>query len=588
MAASVVVEPRSMASSQEPSLASVNQSNEHIVDEPTTVQGNSPGHRPASRRGTRRDRTSRKRLKQQQFQRALASMMESFQGIFEDSDADMSDLDDDHPHTSQPLEGDAYSAPQSDDDSGSTPSPRRRPRRLEDRRLYADGPQPVTPYPDDPMEITDPPPPGTLPRRGTILEEVEPGPISFETELYRYSRLEGNDHDEPSLIDISTTPAPRKISKVGANAGSAANNGKDHIFKVVSMYSIPGRESRHRDPYFIRRPRRNSLEEFHERSPGDDFGRSSYPRGRPARPIPVTANVGSHLVIYSEVIMRAIRSCVKVWLGISRAFEFMCVSAPYALIVHYRDELQAYSDAILDEVQSNQDDLPSPTTDRDDDTQEPNPPTVNLPPKQHIPLLLDYVFNTEFTATYDHEMSLRKKPIPSCTFALAWLLFRPGSMVYAWSGNSLDAYIVDWYDLEGLYGTDPNARKPRGLSELPRPPSGFRGELPEYSQIPKSILVKLHYLEYDGTRIGRRQKMVTITPFDGEREISTLPVYPIEYAQDPTLRESLIARGQKYFKLCQRHYMSYHSDTIATASTPSRKVSLLPLLPCGTIINALC
>ena len=590
MATSVVVEPHSMAvsqePSQEPSLASVGQSNEPIVQEPAAAQGNSPGHPPASQRGTRRDRTSRKRLKQQQFQRALTSMMESFQGIFEDSDADISDLDDDHPHASGRLAGDAYSTPQSDNDSGSTSSPRRQSRRLEYRRLDADDRQPVIPYSDNPIEIIDQRAPGRLSRRGTVLEEVEPGPIGFEAELYEYSRIEGNDHDEPRLVEVSITSAPTKISKLGAHAGTTGNNGKDHIFKVVSMYSIPRKHNIPSDPYMVRPSRRNSFSLDHGRNHRDEFGNSRYPQGRPARPIPVTASVGSHLVIYSEVIMRAIRSCVKVWLGISRAFEFMCVAAPYTLIVHYRDELQAYSDGIQDEVQSNQDEVPSPTTDRNDDNQERHLPRVILPPKQHIPLLLDYVFTPEFTATYDHEMSLRKKPIPMCSYALVWILFRPGSIVYAWTGNSLDAYVVDWYDLEGLYSTNPNARKTGGLSELPRAPSGFRGELPEYSPIPKSIIVRLHYLEYDGHRIGRRQKIVSITPFDGEREISTLPVYPIEYHQDANVRESLIARGQKYFKLCQRHYMSYHSDTIATVNKPSRKVSFLPLHPYCTVLNS--
>ena len=286
-------------------------------------------------------------------------------------------------------------------------------------------------------------------------------------------------------------------------------------------------------------------------------------------------------MIYSSTIVSAIRNVVKVYPGLSRAFEVMSIPAPYTLVVHYRQELQAYSDALPDEPPTAEEDAHTPTLNKAHSEPGDIPErSVDLKSKKHIPLLLDYVFTPEFTATYDHEMSLREKSVPSCTYALAWMLFRPGSMVYAWTGNNLDAYIVDYYELEGLYNKANTGRRRKniGLAEAVRPPNATRGEIPEFSPIPQSILVRLHYLEFDGSRIGRRPKQITITPFEGEREIASLPVFPTEFAPEPKTKDALIERGEKYLKLCQRHYMFYQGDTITTASAPSRKVSAVSLI----------
>lgn len=550
----------SVTTEQGPSLALFGQSDERILEDPVAVEGYSlEGQQAAGPKPHRsRDRTSRKRVKQKQFQRALASMLESFPGIFEDSDADVSDFDDNYPHADEAGAGDPYSRSQSD--SGSASPSYRRSRRPRPRPGARDAIS-ITSHGSDPIDIVE----QRLSGKVTTLNEADMGPIEYETELWHYIRVPAKDFDEPELADTARTPAPLKVSRVGAHAKSTETTATDLVFKAVSMYAVP------RDVN-----KRGIL-------PKDPLGaRAPYTYGRPEEPVVVNASMGAYLLIYSEVIMRAIRSCVKVYPGISGASEFMSVPAPYTLIVHYRDELQAYNDGLPDELNE----VPSPTTELNDTNQESDTPKPNLSPKEHMPLLLDYVFTPEFTTTYDHEMSLRKKPTPTTTYALAWMLFRPGSMVYAWSGNSLDAYVVDSYELEGLYSNEKNKDgKSIGLVDLVRPPHGLRGELPEFSTIPKSLVIKLHYVEYDGTRIGRRLKTVTIMPFDGEQEIGTLAAFPVEYAQDTGLRDRLMARGQKYFELCQRHYMSYSGDTIAVPGTSSRKVCLLPPPRPGTLLN---
>src|SRR5262249_48753297 len=148
---------------------------------------------------------------------------------------------------------------------------------------------------------------------------------------------------EPGMVDVTTTPAPRKISRMGARAGYSGANEANCVFKVVNMYSIPSGYQKRRGNNFI--SEREPYPDYpRQRSPSIDSrrvdglrgtGGRNYPSGRPMHPVQVTAGLGNYLIIYSETIMAAIRSCVKVYPGISRAFEFMAIPAPYTLIVHY-------------------------------------------------------------------------------------------------------------------------------------------------------------------------------------------------------------------------------------------------------------
>ena len=160
------------------------------------------------------------------------------------------------------------------------------------------------------------------------------------------------------------------------------------------MYSVPRREREREGGVNITEPPHVSPYRGRDCLYGNGVERSTYLKGCLARPISVTASIGSYVVIHSEVIMRAIHHCVKVYPGISKAAEFMCFPASYALVVYYRDELQAYSDGIPGEVETRQVELCSPTTGGNDDR-------IHFQPNQHIPLLLRHVFSAEFTATYD-------------------------------------------------------------------------------------------------------------------------------------------------------------------------------------------
>ena len=68
--------------------------------------------------------------------------------------------------------------------------------------------------------------------------------------------------------------------------------------------------------------------------------------------------------------------------------------------------------------------------------------------------------------------------------------------------------------------------------------------------------------------------MAFLKPFDGERVITTLPMYPMRFHEDREgelpLKERLIARGRKFMSLTKPSYCNYQGQTL---TSPKRTVS---------------
>lgn len=397
--------------------------------------------------------THKKRKRQQQFKKALTAMMESLETMFDShSDADVSDLDEaGEEETIHALDPEHAPSHTNNLSSSTTMSPRRGRSSLQGsgRRRTID---------DD----TEPPRPlGPVSRTDTLLEVVKPGPIGYETEFYEYTRSPDGDAEEPNIVETMVTQAPAKTSRTGARSGADSGSHRWCIFKVVHMYAVPVTKEPERQVQRQYSPQRRysppplpnsriGLARSRSRSATRHaidsrwMGRN-YSRGRPQRACPVTASMGNYVLIYSDVIISAIRNSVKSYPGLSRAFEYMIIAAPYTLIIHYKRELEEFSDKLPDQQAPTVREGPTLPTNADHDNDSGDEVSSNavmipeLERKKHIPELLNYVFTSELKAQIDAEMSLRQKPVPTCTYAMVWLLFKPGTMVYAWGGGGPDS-----------------------------------------------------------------------------------------------------------------------------------------------------
>ncbi|KAJ4292782.1 hypothetical protein N0V90_009445 [Kalmusia sp. IMI 367209] len=143
---------------------------------------------------------------------------------------------------------------------------------------------------------------------------------------------------------------------------------------------------------------------------------------------------------------------------------------------------------------------------------------------KHIDILIDYLDN-EPTVQLKSIKERWEKKIPTTTFAGFWMLLKPGSDVYVKENDQLNAYVVD--QVSG--GIDYN-------------PWFF---------IARSYSVRVWNLVYNGESIKRKSRIIEVQVFDGEREITSLPLFPTMFhdrLDDGALRKQLIERGRKFFR----------------------------------------
>jgi hypothetical protein len=153
----------------------------------------------------------------------------------------------------------------------------------------------------------------------------------------------------------------------------------------------------------------------------------------------------------------------------------------------------------------------------------------NAETDRHIDLLMEYLFKESNIKLKSLEASWEKK-VPTTTFSGLLLLLKPGADVYVQENDQLNAYVID--SVSG--GVDYSV------------PDNWSWKLS-----PTKYLIYVWNLVYDGKVIKRRVKAIDIPVFDGDREIRSLPLFPVKFQDkfdDGVRQQRLIDRGKKYFQ----------------------------------------
>jgi hypothetical protein len=132
---------------------------------------------------------------------------------------------------------------------------------------------------------------------------------------------------------------------------------------------------------------------------------------------------------------------------------------------------------------------------------------------------------------------------------MLWTLFKPGIDVYydTQSCGILDSYVVKSVNWEINNGS------------------------------PMRYTICLWNLYYDSIYIGPRNHFAIILPFDGEKEIASLDIFPCEYLREDkhketpdAMRKRLEERGKMFFRLTSKQCMWYDG---LTTTFPRHRVS---------------
>ncbi|KAL4963722.1 P-loop containing nucleoside triphosphate hydrolase protein [Aspergillus stella-maris] len=147
--------------------------------------------------------------------------------------------------------------------------------------------------------------------------------------------------------------------------------------------------------------------------------------------------------------------------------------------------------------------------------------------RQHLDILLGYL-DDHATTLLKGVTSMLSHAAPRITSRCLWYLFKPGSNVYVRENGKLNAYVVE----SSRYAT------------------GHSWDSPQAS--PAAYRVYVWNLHFDGRHLSRSVDCFSIPVFSGKREIRSLPVFPVEFHDDETLRQQLIDRGKKFVEMMKQ------------------------------------
>lgn len=159
-----------------------------------------------------------------------------------------------------------------------------------------------------------------------------------------------------------------------------------------------------------------------------------------------------------------------------------------------------------------------------DETLKPNTESTGL---QDVRCLLEFIDND----VKQKKQFVQSTRCQSVSFGDIWFLFNPGELVIA-QDNSQAYKIV----------------KITVMRHKIQPP--MKGDLSYWRDDTKGRFednpVRVHcvHIDFDGTWIGPVSQTFSISRFEGEKHVVSLPVYPLRFSRKPEVHATLVERGK--------------------------------------------
>lgn len=184
--------------------------------------------------------------------------------------------------------------------------------------------------------------------------------------------------------------------------------------------------------------------------------------------------------------------------------------------------------------------------------------TSSLTAYQHLRCLTDFM-DGDIKEKLAYLASDRCQTV---SFPDIWYLFKPGDEVI--EQNRRQAYRIISITSSG---------------HRVFPPWRTRWDMEAKASEETPVILNCVYVDFDGKQLGPMTRKVRITRFDGEKEVTSLEVFPLRFAEEkkspdeqkgadepkkPTLREKLIARGRMFLDVTSFKHMHYSGLTLDT------------------------
>ena len=187
---------------------------------------------------------------------------------------------------------------------------------------------------------------------------------------------------------------------------------------------------------------------------------------------------------------------------------------------------------------------------------------------QHLRLLIE-VFDNDLGPLFEIRCRLQDRTLPSIAYNNLWLLFEYGQDVIV-AGSKLQVCRV----LRWTGGREILAKQGL-LTELQTRALVDAQSLQRVDARNTVFTVDCISFEFDGQQYGPSLRTIQIRKYDGEKAITSLPVYPLAFAPDShSIRSRLIKRGNQYLQLSQPNESTHRHYTGLTLDEPQEEESL--------------
>ena len=180
---------------------------------------------------------------------------------------------------------------------------------------------------------------------------------------------------------------------------------------------------------------------------------------------------------------------------------------------------------------------------------------------QELECLLDFMDN-DMSELLQICQQMRDQSLQKISFENLWLVFRPGTI--AISPDPTSDHNDRAYQILHVTGGRPildvdNNSKSEALSNLED--LGYDshdGYAIMSSRECTDFVVDCFYLDFDGTSYGPRPQKFVISEFTGERDVLSLPIYPISQSSFAIeLRKKILRRGKRFLQCTEKGRYCY-------------------------------
>ncbi|CAJ2499893.1 Uu.00g027460.m01.CDS01 [Anthostomella pinea] len=227
--------------------------------------------------------------------------------------------------------------------------------------------------------------------------------VSYEVSYQdNKGRLVGRE-DWPGLLDLNEA---RKGVALKSNEG---------VMKVISMVWTTHLINRHSATY----------------------GKSIMDQGIIENPRIDVTSQGTRIEICSQRFIALLRGLVAYYPEVDLDMRFLLLQEPYGVIAHHLSEIEEFQSTYEPQSVESQ---------KADTSLRPNPSSgiCDKETHQHIDVVLNFLKGSIWKDRITEEQKRHQKQEAMATFAMLWLLYRPGTTVYVESEGRLAAYVTQY------------------------------------------------------------------------------------------------------------------------------------------------